>query len=389
MSEPPQRRVPATPRRRQLVVAASAAVVLVAGALVVWLALKSPTAPPETAAALATPSLSATSESEISASSAVDSRSTPAPSPLSSVPETTTPVVVAPAPAPEGSGPCLRSGVHPNFPAAAELTPRSVGDPSCDEMTGVLDAIDRGEDSAAGAQFVTVGQWKCTYSLPVDAQASGLLLGCDGSDGRGFEAHLAAAAVTEPTESSKTCTDGTNTYDVTGMADPPSCEERIAVWARWLQLHTMDVGDGWNCFPAEPYGQCSTDADTAFQVIPAQPGVAGERASDGGGDLGLSIPVSSVGCDGTVIVIFGSAVSPSTYSSDVQALLDAHPGSSYLRTDQACTSLVQATQDGKPLYAVYQSFGTDVAAACAAAPGDASVRRLENSGNPGTSTITC
>lgn len=75
------------------------------------------------------------------------------------------------------------------------------------------------------------------------------------------------------------------------------------------------------------------------------------------GDLGLNIPISRPECDGMGIVVFVSLVTPGMYAAEVQRGLSLHPGSSYLRTDQACPSLRQATEEGNPIYAVYQPAG--------------------------------
>ncbi|MDJ0419716.1 serine/threonine-protein kinase [Rhodococcus opacus] len=82
------------------------------------------------------------------------------------------------------------------------------------------------------------------------------------------------------------------------------------------------------------------------------------------GDLGLSIPIAQPRCDGTGIVVVGSAITPGQYAEDVQRFLVAHPGSSYLRTDQACPSLRQATDEGNPIYAVYKAAGKSTDAVC-------------------------
>ena len=62
-------------------------------------------------------------------------------------------------------------------------------------------------------------------------------------------------------------------------------------------------------------------------------------------------------CDGTGIVVLGNAISPGHYRADVQRMLAAHPGASYLRTDESCPSLRQATEEGNPIYAVYRVAG--------------------------------
>ncbi|MGW4339131.1 protein kinase domain-containing protein [Rhodococcus koreensis] len=82
------------------------------------------------------------------------------------------------------------------------------------------------------------------------------------------------------------------------------------------------------------------------------------------GDLGLSVPMSQPSCDGTGIVVLGSAVTPGQYAEDVQSFLVEHPGASYLRTDQACPSLRQATDDGNPIYAVYKAAGKTEESVC-------------------------
>ena len=81
--------------------------------------------------------------------------------------------------------------------------------------------------------------------------------------------------------------------------------------------------------------------------------------------------MSHPACDGTGIVLLGSVTTPGQYSEGVQRLLDAGPGASYLRTDQSCPSLRQATADGNAIYAVYRVAGRSETAICDAvsAPG--------------------
>ena len=72
--------------------------------------------------------------------------------------------------------------------------------------------------------------------------------------------------------------------------------------------------------------------------------------------------------------MLGSVTTPGQYAAGVQRLLTAHPGASYLRTDQTCPSLRAATAEGNPIYAVYRPAGTTTAEVCAAvraAGGDA------------------
>lgn len=101
------------------------------------------------------------------------------------------------------------------------------------------------------------------------------------------------------------------------------------------------------------------------------------------GDLGLDVPITKVRCDSQYIVIVGSAVDPDSYPSDVQRFLSGNPGTKYLRTDQACSSLVQDV-DGNPIYAVFQGPFPSQAAACAVRYQikDSTVKRLVESGEP-------
>jgi hypothetical protein len=81
-------------------------------------------------------------------------------------------------------------------------------------------------------------------------------------------------------------------------------------------------------------------------------------------DLGLDVPLARPACDGTGIVVLGSAYTPGKYREQVQKLLSLNPGSSYLRTDLACPSLRQSV-DGNPVYAVYRVAGTTTKQVCA------------------------
>lgn len=72
-------------------------------------------------------------------------------------------------------------------------------------------------------------------------------------------------------------------------------------------------------------------------------------------------------CDPPVgIVVIESVYTPGGYPAEVDRLLDAHPGALWLRTDQSCPSLRQATETGDPIYAVYRVAGYTEADICAA-----------------------
>ncbi|MCV7229082.1 serine/threonine-protein kinase [Mycolicibacterium komossense] len=104
------------------------------------------------------------------------------------------------------------------------------------------------------------------------------------------------------------------------------------------------------------------------------------------GDLGLRTPISSPRCNGQGIVILGSVTTPGLYAAGVQRLLDAHPGAFYLRTDRACPSLRKATDEGNPIYAVFNLGGRterEVCAAVNAVGGNAYGKWLDTTTDPG------
>jgi serine/threonine protein kinase, bacterial len=64
------------------------------------------------------------------------------------------------------------------------------------------------------------------------------------------------------------------------------------------------------------------------------------------------MPMSRPPCNGQGIVVLGNITTLGMYAPGIQGLLDAHPGAYYLRTDQSCPSLRQATAEGNPIYTV-------------------------------------
>jgi serine/threonine protein kinase, bacterial len=82
------------------------------------------------------------------------------------------------------------------------------------------------------------------------------------------------------------------------------------------------------------------------------------------GDLGLGTPMSTPLCNGQGIVVLGNVTTPGQYESGVQRLLNLHPGASYLRTDQSCSSLRQTDDEGDPIYTVYRPAGTSQREVC-------------------------
>ncbi|WP_420124134.1 protein kinase domain-containing protein [Nakamurella sp.] len=109
----------------------------------------------------------------------------------------------------------------------------------------------------------------------------------------------------------------------------------------------------------------------------------------GSGDLGLTVAIANVPCNGSYLSLIHSATDPATYREEIGTMLAAHPGSSYLRTDASCGALVRQ-QDGNAIYAVY--YGPFAAATGACGMSDAGgqyVKQMVAGLAPDEATVTC
>ncbi|WP_370962306.1 serine/threonine-protein kinase [Amycolatopsis sp. cg9] len=102
----------------------------------------------------------------------------------------------------------------------------------------------------------------------------------------------------------------------------------------------------------------------------------------GGADLGLATAMSTPACDGSFVVILGSAVTPARYRADVQRFLDTHPGSSYLHAPTTGCGSLRQRLNGADVYAVYAGPFATKETACARRSGGAYVKRLDNTSSP-------
>jgi peptidyl-prolyl cis-trans isomerase B (cyclophilin B) len=119
-------------------------------------------------------------------------------------------------------------------------------------------------------------------------------------------------------------------------------------------------------------------------------GTASSLASPG--DLGLATPISYPSCDDSAIVVYGTAWHEATDPAEVQRLLAAHPGSSYMRTDLSCRDFLgpsTANSGGAYVYAVYSPTSSQVAACQQTAGTPFYGRVLSNSREPGDNKVTC
>jgi serine/threonine-protein kinase len=98
--------------------------------------------------------------------------------------------------------------------------------------------------------------------------------------------------------------------------------------------------------------------------------------------------MSTPACDGSYVVVLGSAITPTRYRADVQQFLDAHPGARYLHTPTTgCGSLRQQV-NGADVYAVYDGPFAAKESACARRSGSEYVKRLDNTTSP-AQVVSC
>ena len=122
----------------------------------------------------------------------------------------------------------------------------------------------------------------------------------------------------------------------------------------------------------------TTTSSTTTVPVPTAPG-AGDDAVPG--DLAIEgHPMQRPGCDDSYITILASAVGDQATPTGIASVLDAYPGSEYLRTDQTCSSL-RADVDGEPIYVVYFgpfAFASDACTARAEGSDGAYAKQLSN-----------
>jgi hypothetical protein len=136
--------------------------------------------------------------------------------------------------------------------------------------------------------------------------------------------------------------------------------------------------------PVPPTSAPTTDAPDATDAPSTT--VAVTSAPDAGpdavpGDLGIpGRPMQRPGCDDSFITILASAIGDQATATGIASVLEAFPGSEYLRTDQTCSSL-RPDVDGAPIYVVYLgpfAFASDACAAQAQGPDGAYAKQLSN-----------
>lgn len=145
----------------------------------------------------------------------------------------------------------------------------------------------------------------------------------------------------------------------------------------------------------------SESAPSAHETVAAPPPVQSSAgptaplppppAPRSNAELDVGVPMTYPACDHSGIVVLANAVAPGQYATEIRSFLAQYPGSSYLRTDQSCPSLRQATAEGNAIYTVYRPAGRTVQSICAAvasAGGDAYGKWLDTTTDP-ASSVTC
>jgi serine/threonine-protein kinase len=121
--------------------------------------------------------------------------------------------------------------------------------------------------------------------------------------------------------------------------------------------------------PALPSSGESTAAPTDTATPTASTSATPTAPAGGEDPLGLGVPMTSPPCDGTWVVILGSATDPASYAEDVRNLLGVDPRARYVLTEGACSSLRQRTDEGNQIYAVYLGPYPDQTSACTVSTG--------------------
>lgn len=131
-----------------------------------------------------------------------------------------------------------------------------------------------------------------------------------------------------------------------------------------------------------PTTEATTTTSTTTTTAPVPPTTAaGAEPGAVLGDLAIDgRPMQAPPCTGSFITVIASAVGAEATAGGIAAVLEAYPGSNYLRTDQTCSSL-NPSVDGQPIYVVFFGpfpFASDACAARANGTEGSYARQLSN-----------
>lgn len=138
--------------------------------------------------------------------------------------------------------------------------------------------------------------------------------------------------------------------------------------------------------PTAPAATEPTPTPTPTPTTPVAPGdtVPGDLAVVGA-------PMARPVCQGEYITIIASAIGDQATAAGIRRVLDQYPDASYLRTDQSCDSLAQASASGEPIYVVFFGPFPEASDACASrskGPSDAYAKQLV-SGTGVSGAVSC
>jgi serine/threonine-protein kinase len=169
---------------------------------------------------------------------------------------------------------------------------------------------------------------------------------------------------------------------------PPEVPRRRSTGRWWMAGAAAAVVLGLGTFLWFQFGQSSKDKTAA---PPSTTATTTSQATKPAADLGVSTPISSPACDGSYIVVVGSAVDKTKYAADVARFLKESPGANYLHALSTNCSSLRSHFNGVEIYAAYYGPFADQRAACAkkASVGrDSFVRRLDNK-TPSDEIVSC
>lgn len=164
---------------------------------------------------------------------------------------------------------------------------------------------------------------------------------------------------------------GADDVTVTGAMPRRALLARLAVLGVTLAVALAGVAVAVGRLPTRPVADALVSAPAPPTTVVTPTPVVNT--------LGLPTPESNLPCDGSYVVIVGSAVTPGRYAQEVAWLLSATPGTRYLRTSGSCGSFSQRTRSGALVYAVYLGPFPTLAEACAArsrAPAESIILQL-------------
>jgi serine/threonine-protein kinase len=171
---------------------------------------------------------------------------------------------------------------------------------------------------------------------------------------------------------------------------PPVLPKRRSAGRWWLAAAAAAAVLGLGGFLWFQFGQ-STQDKTATSSTPPPTSQSTSQPSRPVADLGVSAPISNPGCDGTYIVVVGSAINKSQYAADVEQFLKENPGAKYLHALSTSCGSLRTHYNGVEIYAAYYGPFGDQRAACgkkASVGRDSFVRRLDNN-TPSDEIVSC